>query len=303
MPADPLTRLWSRVNFPPVELWTGRLDVVHGFNFVVPPSRHAARVVSVWDLAALRYPQSFAPASRRYPAAVQRAVDTGAWIHTGARSVAEEIVEHFGAEPARVRVVPPGIHPAALANPFRLPSGRPYILGLGTAEPGKELPGLVAAFGEVAAAHSDVDLVLAGRSGWAEDKLVAAIHASRARDRIQRLDWVQDTAPLLAGASAFAYPSLYEGFGVRPLEAMAAGVPVVAWAAGSVPEVVGDAAILVPPGDIDALAKAMMVVLDDPTVRDDLAEAGRRRAASFTWAAAGDGLVALYRDAVDTRGN
>jgi glycosyltransferase involved in cell wall biosynthesis len=303
MPAGPLTRLWSSVNFPPVELWTGRLDVVHGLNFVVPPSRQAARVVSVWDLTALRYPETSPPAWRRYPAAIQRAVDTGAWVHTGARSVAEEIVEHFGAEPARVRVVPPGIQPAPRVEPFRLPSGRPYILGPGTTGPGQELPGLVAAFGEVAAALSDVDLVLAGPSGWDEDKLVAAIHRSPARDRIHRLRWVEDTAPLLAGSSVFAYPSLYEGFGFLPLEAMAAGVPVVASAAGAVKEMVGDAAILVPPGDFDALAKAVLAVLDDPPVRDDLVKAGRRRAASFTWTAAGDGLFALYRDAVNGRGN
>jgi glycosyltransferase involved in cell wall biosynthesis len=302
MPAGPLTWLWARTSFPPIELWTGRLDLVHGFNFVVPPSRKAARVVSVWDLTALRYPEMCTPASLRYPAAVRRAVECGAWVHTGAQSVADEIVEHFTAPPERVRVVPPGIGALTPAQPFRLPSGRPYILGLGTAEPRKDFPGLICAFGEVASAHPDVDLVIAGPAGWAEDRLVAAMAASPVRDRVHRLGWVEETGPLLAGASVFAYPSLYEGFGLPPLEAMAAGVPVVASAAGAVPEVVGDAAVLVPPGDAAALAQALAAVLDDSAAREELVKAGRRRAAGFTWAAAGDGLLGLYRDAISTGG-
>jgi glycosyltransferase involved in cell wall biosynthesis len=301
MPAGLLTRVWTRVDFPPVELWTGRLDVVHGFNFVVPPSRKAARVASVWDLTAVRYPEMCAPASLRYPAAVQRAVHTGAWIHTGARAVAEEIIEHFGVPPERVRVVPPGVTAREPAAPFRLPSGRPYILGLGTAEPRKDFPGLVAAFNEVAVAHPDVDLVIAGPRGWAEEGLTTAVAASPARHRIHRLGWVEDTAPLVAGAALVAYPSRYEGFGLPPLEAMAAGVPVVASAAGAVPEVVGDGAVLVPPGEPGPLAEALAALLDDSAARETLVKKGRRRAASFTWASAGDGLVALYQDAVAAR--
>ena len=177
-------------------------------------------------------------------------------------------------------------------------SSRPYILGLGTTEPRKDFPGLVAAFGIVAAAHPDLELRITGPRGWAEDDVVAAIAASPYRERIARTGWVPEVQPLLGGATLFAYPSRYEGFGLPPLEAMALGVPVVATAVGALPEVLGDAAALVPPGDPGALAAAMDRVLTDDGYRQRLVDAGRERASRYTWEAAGEGLMALYRDMI-----
>jgi len=165
------------------------------------------------------------------------------------------------------------------------------------------LPGLVRAFGEVAARHPDVALVLAGPPGWGEEALASAVAASAARDRIVRTGWVEapDLAALLARATVLAYPSLYEGFGFPPLEAMASGVPVVATAAGSLPEVLGDGAVLVEVGDHDGLVEALDHVLDDPLWRAQLITAGTARAASFSWERCGDGLAQLYHDVVDAR--
>jgi glycosyltransferase involved in cell wall biosynthesis len=299
MPAAALLRAWARFDRPTGEWWTGPVDVIHGTNFVVPPSRRAVRLVSVWDLTAVRYPELCTSTSRRYPALVRRAVDEGAWVHTGAASVAAEIVDHFAVDPGRVRVIPPGVEPGRAAlQAVAGASSHPYLLGLGTSEPRKDFPGLVAAFDDLAGIHANMELRIAGPPGWGEAQLQRAIAGARHRDRVRRLGWVGDVGPLLAGAAVFVYPSRYEGFGLPPLEAMACGVPVVATAAGSLPEVLGDAALLVPVGDPPALAAAIDRVLTDDALRAGLIEAGRRRVESFSWRAAGDALVGVYSDMV-----
>jgi len=299
MAAGVLLRAWQRCPAPPVEWWTGPLDVVHGANFVVPPTRSAAQVVSVWDLTAVRYPQMCTPTSRRYPALVRAALARGAFVHTASRAVADEVIELLGASPERVRVVAPGIpdNPALGAAPPD-PGARRYVLALGTVEPRKDLPGLVAAFATVAARHRDVDLRIVGPAGWGEEALAAAIAASPVRERIKRTGWVADTGPLLAGAAALAYPSRYEGFGFPPLEAMQAGVPVVATSAGALPEVLGDAALLVPVGEPQALADALDQVLGQPALAARLVDAGHQRVTRFSWQDMAGGLVSLYHDAV-----
>jgi glycosyltransferase involved in cell wall biosynthesis len=306
-PARPVTALWSHGVPLPVELFIGRVDVVHGTNFVVPPTRRAAAVASVHDLTPLHHPELCSRATLAYPPLIRAALRRGAWIHADSAFVAGEIVEAFGADAERVRVVAPGIpelpdlgDTAARAAVDRLlPSGTArYILAVGTAEPRKDLPGLVGAFDRLAASHADTSLVLAGPPGWGEEALDDAVARSPHTGRIVRTGWMPaaDLAALLACADVLAFPSLYEGFGFPPLQAMRAGVPVVATRAGSVPEVVGDAALLVDPGDRDALAGALAGVLDDGGLRARLVDAGRARATGFEWDSCAAGLERLYRD-------
>src|SRR5690606_24040703 len=161
------------------------------------------------------------------------------------------VVEVYGASPDRVVAVPLGVDPPEHASPadgHRLAGGDRYVLALGTVEPRKDLPLLVEAFDLLAVDDPDLRLVHAGPDGWGADAFTECIDRSPRRDRIVRLGWVDDAArsALLHGAAVLAYPSRYEGFGLPPLGAMSVGTPVVATAVGSLPEVLGDAAILVP---------------------------------------------------------
>jgi glycosyltransferase involved in cell wall biosynthesis len=311
MPARPLHAAWRRSDVPPIEWFVGGADVVHGTNFVVPPTRRAVRVVTVHDLTVIRYRELCDAASLRFPDLIQRAVDSGAWVHTPSSFVAGEVIEHFNVDPSRVRAVHSGV-PAVSAVPLdqrtaiALPPGMTrYLLAVGTAEPRKDLPGLVRAFARLAGIHPHLALVLAGPAGWGSQALAEVIDASAHRERILQTGWVDDLtrAALLRGASVLAYPSIYEGFGFPPLEAMSVGVPVVTTRTGALPEIVGDAADLVGPRDLDALAGAIDRLLRDDSHRSRLIERGRARAAKFTWHETAAGLANLYRDACAPAGH
>jgi glycosyltransferase involved in cell wall biosynthesis len=307
MAARPLRELWRRVDLPTIETWTGPVDVVHGPNFVVPPARRASRLVTIHDLTALRFPELCTADVLQWPDLLRRAIDRGAWVHAVSRSTADELLDTFDLPPERVVVVPNGVDlvEEAPAGRGRELAGRDrYVLAVGTLEPRKDLPALVRAFDSLAATDPDLGLVLAGADGWGADAVHAAVAAATHGDRIRHTGYVSgvDRAGLLREAAVLAYPSRYEGFGLPPLEAMQVGVPVVATAVGAIPEVLGDAADLVPLGDEDALAEALLRALGDPAHRVELIRRGHERAARYSWDACAEGLVDLYRRLVDADG-
>jgi glycosyltransferase involved in cell wall biosynthesis len=300
IPAGALLRTWARVDHPAVEWWTGPVDVVHGTNFVVPPSRKAARLVTVHDLTPVRFPDLCSPTSLRYPGLIRRAIQSGASIHTVSQSMADDVMDHFHVDGSRIHVIHNGLTPLPPPLP-RKELEPPYILAIGTVEPRKGLPDLVAAFDRIADSIPDIRLKIAGPPGWGEEAFAVALRSAGHSDRIQRIGWSDDRSSLIAGARLLAYPSLYEGFGLPPLEAMSLGVPVVATTAGAIPEVVGDAAMLVAPRDVPALAEALRVVAGDTTTRERLIALGKERVHLFSWQQAGQQLALLYRTLADDR--
>jgi glycosyltransferase involved in cell wall biosynthesis len=300
VPARLVRAGWLRTDVPRIETWTGRVDVVHATNYVPPPSR-APVIVSVYDLGFVRFPELVNTDALQYPTLLRRGFARGAIAHATSDYVAAEIRAEFGlADEQVVRVYPgvPRITGGDAAAGRRVAGVERYVLALGTIEPRKNLPVLVDAFDAVAADDPDVGLVVVGQDGWGTDTFTAACDRAAHRARIRRTGYVdaRTRADLLAGATVLAYPSRYEGFGFPPLEAMAAGVPVVASTAGALPEVVGNAALLVDPDDRDALAAALSTALHDDAVRARLVASGPAQVGRFSWARMAEELTRCYRE-------
>lgn len=276
---------------------------MHGTNYVVPPTGWPT-VVSVHDLTLFQRPELVQPVVRLFAPVIRRAVAAGAYVHTISQTVADQVGTLLDTD--RVRVVYPGptydpdqavgLVPAAI-------SGRRFVLTMGTREPRKNLPRLVEAFGRLHQQQPDLLLVLAGLPGSDDDAIAHAVGqlSTAAADRVRLLGYVDDEtrAALFQSASAFAYPSLDEGFGLPLLEAMHYGVPIVTSTAGALPEVAGDAALLIDPNDVTQLYEALAAALTDDAARARLIAAGHRRTQKFSWSAATNGMVDLYREALE----
>jgi glycosyltransferase involved in cell wall biosynthesis len=296
MPAGLLQKVWRFASWPPVDLWTGEVGVVHGTNFVVPPTSGAA-LVTVHDMTALRYPEMCEPHTLEYPKLIRNAVARGAHVHTFSQFVAAEVQEMLNVPAERVHVIP-----AALEY-YHSPGAphadtSPYVLAIGTVEPRKNYPALVRAFDAIASKHPDTKLIIAGSRGWGFDKLQSAIETAKHPKQIQYVGRVSDDErdKLLQKAALLVYPSVYEGFGFPPLEAMRAGVPVVASNAGALPEVLGDAALLVDPNDEAALASAIESVFTDKDLHARLVRDGATREQMYDWKKTADRFASLYKE-------
>jgi len=303
LPAGLAVQCWGRLGWPALDARLGDATVVHGTNFVAPPSRRRAVVVTVHDIAFARFPELCSAEAVAAGRVAARLAKRGAWIHTPSAHVAAEVRDLFSSD--RVRAIPHGVPrlPPAPANGARSEIGAqagPFILALGTLEPRKRHAELVAAFGRVASAHPQLRLVVAGADGPARPSIDVAVDAlpGEIRNRVVLTGRVDDETrgALLREASVFVYPSLYEGFGLPVLEAMSVGTPVVAARSGGVTECADGAAVLVD-GEVGEVAGAIDQVLEDSALRSQLIEAGRRRAQQFDWATTAEAMTELYREA------
>jgi glycosyltransferase involved in cell wall biosynthesis len=313
-----LYRLWYRARLPlPVQTFTGPIDLFHSPDFVLPPvSSHIPTILTVHDLSFVHYPATF-PA--KLVAYLKRVVpwSVGRARHILADSAAtkSDLQSVWGVGGDKITVLYSGVNerfqpvtdPAALtALRDRYGLGdAPFVLAVGTVQPRKNYELLVRAFHPIAARwpHS---LVIAGGQGWLNEGLAAEIERQGLGERVRLIGFVadDDLPALYSAADLLAFPSLYEGFGLPLLEAMACGAPVISSNASSLPEVAAEgAAILLSPHDEAAWSAAMLELLGDPEARRRLVEAGLERSARFRWSATAGELAAIYRRLLNLTSN
>lgn len=300
--------LWQHSAFPFL-LARDRVSLFHATMNVAPWWTPCPVVVTVHDLAYLRYPEVHPLGRRLYLSALTRlTVRRARAIIAVSRFTREEIVHFFRVPPERIRVIYEGYDPAFRPLPaaevaaFRKRRNLPerYLLYVGNLEPRKNLPMLVRAFARMATQH-DAVLVLAGPRGWGYAGLFRLIEALGLQERVYFPGFVPaEELPLWYNAAElFVYPSRYEGFGLPPLEAMACGTPVVVSRASSLPEVVGEAAVQVDPGDVDGLARALLQLLTRADLRAMYRERGLEQAQRFSWPHMARETLLLYRELLE----
>ena len=306
---DELYSRWSTTRRPTPQSVCGPLDVVHAPGPTLPPSGGAPLVATIHDLAPLRfadrYPRSARLALKQSVRFATREADR---VICPSESTAAEIADLLGVGEDRIRVVPHGVAmPApdpADAEAFVSKRGipEPYVLWVGTQEERKNVGTVIEAFGRVAARDSFVSLVLHGPQGWLGDSVAERIKALGLESRTYVSEGSlhrTELASLYARATVFVFPSLYEGFGLPVLEAMACGAPVVTSDRSALPESAGDAGVLVDPASVEAVADALLTLLDDGNRRTELRRRGRARAAGFSWDVTARRTWAVYQELVE----
>ncbi len=309
------TVLWYRLGLPvPVDVFTGRAQLFHGPSFTLPPSLTPS-LLTVHDLSFLRFPQGAHPALLAWLSkAVPRSLRRACHVLADSESTRADLMELMDISPDRITVIGAGVEPCfrpvtdqgtldGVRVRYQLPTR--FILSVSTLEPRKNFTGLIAAFSQLTATArgsplADLHLVIAGGRGWLYDDIFAAAEASPVRERIHFAGFVadEDLPALYSLADLFAFPSYYEGFGIPVLEAMACGAPVVCADNSSLPEVAGDAALLVEATNQNALTEAMHRLLTDSSLRAELIERGLRQARKYTWEEAAQRLINVYNGVI-----
>jgi glycosyltransferase involved in cell wall biosynthesis len=273
----------------PVELLAGRLDVFHFSDWMYPPQRSGLRTTTIHDLLPLHHPEWVDPRTTALHAPKYRnAAETCDLMFANSEFTADDVERTLGFPRERVVVAHPGIHARFQPEGGRRDFGGPYLFTAATLEPRKNLEALLAAFAQVRAQRPDLRLVVAGPPGWGGRSVEG--------EGVNALGYVGDDElpALYRGAAAFVYPSLFEGFGIPVVEAMACGTPVVASSHPSLDEASGDAAVRVDPKDPEAIAAGIEQAFAE---RETLRARGLDHSAGFTWRACGEAMLRGYESA------
>lgn len=305
LPPRRLAQLWHRLRIPlPIELFTGPIDLLHATDFVPPPTR-APSIVTIHDLSYMVHPECALPSVARYlSGAVPRGIASARHLLADSEATKRDLDQLLHVDPQRVTVVYPGVGPQfrplpeAETAPARALLNLPdrFLLFVSTIEPRKNLPRLLEAYAQVLPQIGHIPLVIGGRRGWMYEAVFQAIERLGLQPYVRTLDYLDDKLlPSLYNlAWALVYPSIYEGFGIPALEALACGTPVLTANNSSLPEVVGDLAALVDASDVASIAAGLIQIVCDDALRARLRAGGPQRARMFTWEHAADQVLSLY---------
>lgn len=304
-----LARLWYRAGVPfPVEIFTGSLDLYHATDFVLPPTLPRTRtLLTVHDLSFVRVPETASPRLKAYlDRVVPRSVSKAHHILADSQATKNDLIDLYQVPGEKVTVLLSGVdsrfanvsdNTALLTTRKKYGIGTaPYIFSLGTVQPRKNYTRLIHALAQLRTSGSDLHLVIAGGRGWLEDPIYETIRLTGMTDYVHFIGFADeaDLPALYSGAVCFAFPSLYEGFGLPVLEAMACGTPVVTSNLSSLPEVAGEAALTISPYDLDELLDALRRLTEDEDLRQKLIQKGFERSRLFTWDHAASHLRQIY---------
>ena len=296
--------------------YLGSPDIIHGTNYSVYPTSCGCRIMTIYDVSFGLYPEYATSVSRAYLQAIRKCLRWTDLIITISESSKRDIVNFFDVSADRVWVTPlASRYPISVNNEEELTSSRarlltishnnpwsvdfnqPYILFVGTREPRKNIKAIVQSFNQLKSRYKiEHQLLLVGQKGWLYEPILDAVAQSPYKHSIHHLDYVSESfmVELYKSATAFVYQSHYEGFGLPVLESMSLGCPVISSNTSSIPEVAGDAAILVSPNDIDALADALYRLISHPSLRQEYVQAGYKQAETFSWQRTAQSTIEAY---------
>lgn len=306
-------RIWSILPLGYNTLLNSHSDIYHFFDYIVPPKIKGKVITTIHDMTYILYPEMVEKKTmERIKKGIGYSVNRADKIITVSESSKKDIIKCLGVDATKIEVVYNGVEYECFSNSYtkeqqckvkskyNLPDK--YILYMGTLEPRKNIESIISAFSILISndkIYSDkIKLVIAGKKGWLYESIFNQVQKLALEDKVIFTDYIEEEdKPLIYHmADMFVFPSIYEGFGIPVVEAMASSVPVITSTSSSLPEVAGDAAILVEPKDIDSMAKAMNKILEDEELRKFMIEKGHAQAKKFNWESSAEKLVGIYGD-------
>lgn len=298
---------WDKLKFPPIEFFTGKLDIFHN-NFYSPPMKKVKNIITIYDMSFFAYPEFHTKGTQRFKNKVLKYYNSASKIITISNFSKREILKYIDIPEKKIEVIYPGVdiqnqklelREDYILKKYSLSKG--YILYVGTIEPRKNLEGLIKAYKLLLSDDkykNKYDLVIVGKLGWKYETFFKTLENSGLQDKVKLLGYIPDEElpAIYKHASLFVYPSIYEGFGLPVLEAMAYGTPVITSNVSSLPEVAGDAALLINPHNYKEIRDGIADILSTEQLKSQLIARGKERVKRFSWTKTAEKTLEIYKE-------